>query len=69
MLVVGLGLLGVGVYYFVLRAGMAPGADIRPVLEALVALSFGASLIAKGAVGVHEPIPEFPIPRCFASVL
>ncbi len=46
MLVVGLGLLGVGIYYFVLRAGMAPGADIRPVLEALVALSFGASLIS-----------------------
>ena len=46
MLVVGLGLLGVGIYYFVLRAGMAPGADIRPVLEALVGLSFGASLIS-----------------------
>jgi K(+)-stimulated pyrophosphate-energized sodium pump len=46
MLVVGLGLLGVGIYYFVLRAGMAPGADMRPVLEALVALSFGASLIS-----------------------
>jgi K(+)-stimulated pyrophosphate-energized sodium pump len=46
MLVVGLGLLGVGGYYFVLRAGMAPGADLRPVLEALVGLSFGASLIS-----------------------
>ncbi|MCC6720018.1 MAG: sodium-translocating pyrophosphatase, partial [Acetobacteraceae bacterium] len=46
MLVVGLGLLGVGIYYFVLRAGLAPGADMRPVLEALVALSFGASLIS-----------------------
>jgi len=46
MLVVGLGLLGVSIYYFVLRAGMAPGADMRPVLEALVALSFGASLIS-----------------------
>ena len=46
MLVVGLGLLGVAIYYFVLRAGMAPGADMRPVLEALVALSFGASLIS-----------------------
>jgi K(+)-stimulated pyrophosphate-energized sodium pump len=43
MLVVGLGLLGVGVYYWVLqRYGFA----IRPVLEALVALSFGASLIS-----------------------
>ncbi len=46
MLVVGLGLLGVGVYYYVLRANLAPGADLRPVLEALVALSFGASLIS-----------------------
>ena len=46
MLVVGLGLLGVGIYYFVLKAGVAPGADMRPVLEALVALSFGASLIS-----------------------
>jgi K(+)-stimulated pyrophosphate-energized sodium pump len=43
MLVVGLGLLGVGVYYWVLqRYGFAT----RPVLEALVALSFGASLIS-----------------------
>ena len=45
MLVVGLGLLGVSIYYFVLR-GMMPGDDIRPVLEALVGLSFGASLIS-----------------------
>ena len=42
---VGLGLLGVGIYYFVLRATM-PGEDLRPVLEAMVALSFGASLIS-----------------------
>ncbi|HEY0418747.1 MAG TPA: sodium-translocating pyrophosphatase [Acetobacteraceae bacterium] len=46
MLVVGLGLLGVTIYYTILRSGMAPGAEIRPVLEALVALSFGASLIS-----------------------
>src|SRR5579885_292270 len=45
MLVVGLGLLGVGVYYFILRATL-PGDDLRPVLEAMVALSFGASLIS-----------------------
>ena len=45
LLVVGLGLLGVGIYYFVLRATM-PGDDLRPVLEAMVALSFGASLIS-----------------------
>ena len=43
MLVVGLGLLGVAVYYAVLRAF---GFELRPILEALVALSFGASLIS-----------------------
>ena len=46
LLVVGLGLLGVAVYYFVLRSGLAPNADLRPVMEAMVALSFGASLIS-----------------------
>jgi K(+)-stimulated pyrophosphate-energized sodium pump len=46
MLVVGLGLLGVAGYYFVLHSGMAPGAEIRPVLEAMVALGFGGSLIS-----------------------
>jgi K(+)-stimulated pyrophosphate-energized sodium pump len=46
MLVVGLGLLGVAVYYFILRAGMKPDGDIRHVLEALVALGFGGSLIS-----------------------
>ena len=45
MLVVGLGLLGVAGYYFFLRATMT-GPDLRPVLEAMVALSFGASLIS-----------------------
>ena len=45
MLVVGLGLLGVTIYYLVLR-NMMTGDDVRPVLEALVALSFGASLIS-----------------------
>ncbi|MBV9734694.1 MAG: sodium-translocating pyrophosphatase [Acidisphaera sp.] len=45
MLVVGLGLLGVSIYYFILRATMS-GDDLRPVLEAMVALSFGASLIS-----------------------
>jgi K(+)-stimulated pyrophosphate-energized sodium pump len=43
MLVVGLGLLGVAVYYFLLLWG---GMEERPILEALVALSFGASLIS-----------------------
>jgi K(+)-stimulated pyrophosphate-energized sodium pump len=43
MLVVGLGLLGVAIYYFVLQhLGLEP----RRIIEALVALSFGASLIS-----------------------
>jgi K(+)-stimulated pyrophosphate-energized sodium pump len=45
MLVVGFGLLGVGGYYWFLRSTL-PAADLRPVLEAMVALSFGASLIS-----------------------
>src|SRR6185312_13236550 len=45
MLVVGLGLLGVGIYYWFLRTTM-PGDNMRPILEAMVALSFGASLIS-----------------------
>ncbi|GIK96646.1 MAG: K(+)-insensitive pyrophosphate-energized proton pump [Alphaproteobacteria bacterium] len=43
LLVVGLGLLGVAGYYFILRGA---GYELRPILEALVALSFGASLIS-----------------------
>ena len=43
MLVVGLGLLGVAGYYFFL---LSRGVDTRAVLEALVALGFGASLIS-----------------------
>jgi K(+)-stimulated pyrophosphate-energized sodium pump len=46
LLVVGLGLLGVSGYYFYLRSTLAPGADLRPLLEAMVGLSFGASLIS-----------------------
>jgi K(+)-stimulated pyrophosphate-energized sodium pump len=45
MLVVGLGLLGVAIYYLILRATMS-GDNLRPVLEAMVGLSFGASLIS-----------------------
>ncbi len=45
MLVVGLGLLGVTIYYMILRNGMV-GDDLRPVMEAMVGLSFGASLIS-----------------------
>jgi K(+)-stimulated pyrophosphate-energized sodium pump len=43
MLVVALGLLGVSVYYAIL---LLFGLEIRSVLEALVGLSFGASLIS-----------------------
>src|SRR3954468_16074517 len=48
MLVVGLGLLGVAGYYFVLRSGMTGGSEeeLRRVLEAMVALGFGGSLIS-----------------------
>jgi K(+)-stimulated pyrophosphate-energized sodium pump len=48
LLVVGLGLLGVGGYYFILLHWKdADGnASLRPIIEALVALSFGASLIS-----------------------
>ncbi len=48
MLVVGLGLLGVAGYYFVLRGifNAADPAGLRHILEALVALGFGGSLIS-----------------------
>src|SRR6185503_1226298 len=45
LLVVGLGILGVSLYYIFLRATL-PTDDMRPILESLVALSFGASLIS-----------------------
>src|SRR5438309_1517050 len=45
LLVVGLGLLGAGCYYFLLRA-ILPADDLRRVLEAMVAVGFGASLIS-----------------------
>ncbi len=45
MLVVGLGLLGAGCYYFILRS-IFPGDELRPVLEPMVALGLGASLIS-----------------------
>jgi K(+)-stimulated pyrophosphate-energized sodium pump len=48
MLVVGLGLLGVAGYYLVLRGiyNAADPAGLRHILEALVALGFGGSLIS-----------------------
>ena len=48
MLVVGLGLLGVTIYYLILRQVYDPANEqgLRHILEALVALGFGASLIS-----------------------
>ncbi|MEO9188397.1 MAG: sodium-translocating pyrophosphatase [Acetobacteraceae bacterium] len=45
LLVVGLGLLGVTCYYLILRGAMA-GDDLRQIMEAMVGLAFGASLIS-----------------------
>ncbi len=46
MLVAGLALLGVAIYYAVLTGPMKYASDSRVVIDALVALSFGASLIS-----------------------
>ena len=46
MLVAGLALLGVSVYYFVLTGPMGLAPNNRTVVDALVALGFGASLIS-----------------------
>lgn len=48
LLVVGLGLLGVTVYYLILRGvfDASSAEELRKIMEALVALSFGASLIS-----------------------
>src|SRR5476651_1440061 len=46
MLVAGLALLGVAVYYAILTAGMGLPATGRTVVDSLVALGFGASLIS-----------------------
>jgi K(+)-stimulated pyrophosphate-energized sodium pump len=49
LLVVSLGLLGVAIYFLILRSSYGPtisDADLRHVLEAMVALGFGGSLIS-----------------------
>ncbi|WEX87507.1 sodium-translocating pyrophosphatase [Sinorhizobium garamanticum] len=46
MLVAGLALLGVSVYYLILTVGLGNGPAAREVIDALVALGFGASLIS-----------------------
>src|SRR6266566_2966238 len=45
MLVVGLGLLGAGIYYFILRA-ITPDNELRSVLGPVDEIEFGASLIS-----------------------
>ena len=46
MLVAGLALLGVAIYYYILTGPMGYGVADRAVIDALVALGFGASLIS-----------------------
>jgi K(+)-stimulated pyrophosphate-energized sodium pump len=46
MLVAGLALLGVSIYYLVLTAGLGHATGSREVIDALVSLGFGASLIS-----------------------
>ncbi len=46
LLVAGLALLGISVYYFVLTAQLGFAPDSRTVVDALVALGFGSSLIS-----------------------
>ncbi len=46
LLVAGLALLGISVYYYVLTGPVGLGTDNRIVIDALVALGFGASLIS-----------------------
>ncbi len=46
MLVVGLGLLGVALYYILLRQWFEPATEMQDIIEGLVGLGFGGSLIS-----------------------
>ncbi len=46
LLVAGLALLGISVYYYILTRLLGLGSDSRTVIDSLVALGFGASLIS-----------------------
>src|SRR5919206_19592 len=72
MLVAGLALLGVAVYYTILTRGLHYDPNSRVVIDALVALGFGASLIsifARLGGGILRPMMVLPLAIGAACVL